>query len=1142
MTSPIVTDAIHKPERDARLYRRVTFPNGLEACLISDPSLVRRVVRSSAIGPIALPTVHLTNRPSTRADALAHDESNAPQAGMQTPEDDKEPMDDDGSEEGSEEGASEEGASGEEDDDDDDDDDEEEAGAGMKLAACSVDFNVGFFSDPESGFEGISHFLEHMVFMGSEKYPGENHFSDWLSKHWGSENACTDSEQTTYYFDCHPKHLREGLDIFIGYFLNPLLKMDAVEREVTAVESEFERVVNNDASRVEAILGHVAAEAHPYKVFGWGNRASLTESTLWKEGKIRDALLDHWRKHYHAGRMSITLLGEQDLDTLQGWVEELFRDMRADGVPKPDYALAGPPYANVLPMMIHTTRVAEGKQLDLVFTVPAEIRRDYASKSTEYVEELLGHEGKGSLFSLLKSKGLADRISAGVGAGGLADTSCAALFTATIKLTDEGYEKVDDVVALFFQYVAMMKKTGAQDWSWNENRALRGIEFRFKEEESAADYTEGIAMTMRRYSHEDVLRGDYLYASYKPEKVAELLDFIAPSACLYVLSDHGFDVNQPGVERERWFNVPFKRAEVCAESLRRWETSEPDAELRYPPRNEYIAENFDIKGGSASWAATAAAAGASEPPPHPLVTPPEIVHECGVMRLWHRLDDKFDQPRVCAYFHVTLPAIEPTAAAYVAADVLTLCVHDSLQDEVRYPAELASLNAGLDVVGQHTMLSFTFDGFNDKLGELVKSYFGAVSAFDVNESRFEKIKEKRLKDLKNYGLKPGRQARSLLHQLLKDREASEQSKIDALERLTSDALRAFARAAWSAAAHVEGLVIGNVTADEACAMGEMIRGTLKGGPIARDAFPTRRITIVPPGDARFATPTQNPEEGTNVVYAYYQHGVASHELRGMHLLVHQLMAEKLFDQLRTKEQLGYVASASLESLYDVYGFRITVESAFHAPKFVEERINAFLRGFPKQLEEMDESEYAKTRRSLVDSVLTMDVSLSSEADRHWTHVTNQKYQFYRGQIIASAINQTGRRAVIDWLTKNLNPDEPSCRRATVFVHGKNHPIESGDSSSPLRVDDVDGLKEKWGLHPAQGDATTVPELQTPPEDMCKLSNTNASEILNAKRASAATGVGNQWARRAAERRAQCAAGCACLKPGGAGPFKLPRLQ
>ena len=69
-------------------------------------------------------------------------------------------------------------ASGDEEEDGDEEDgdeEEEEDGpsAGMKLAACSVDFNVGFFSDRESGFEGISHFLEHMVFMGSEKYPGE---------------------------------------------------------------------------------------------------------------------------------------------------------------------------------------------------------------------------------------------------------------------------------------------------------------------------------------------------------------------------------------------------------------------------------------------------------------------------------------------------------------------------------------------------------------------------------------------------------------------------------------------------------------------------------------------------------------------------------------------------------------------------------------------------------------------------------------------------------------------------------------------------------------------------------------------------------------------------------------------------------
>ena len=49
------------------------------------------------------------------------------------------------------------------------------------------------------------------------------------------------------------------------------------------------------------------------------------------------------------------------------------------------------------------------------------------------------------------------------------------------------------------------------------------------------------------------------------------------------------------------------------------------------------------------------------------------------MRLWHRLDDKFDQPRMNAYFHVSLPAIEATPEAYVLADMMTLLIHDGLQ-------------------------------------------------------------------------------------------------------------------------------------------------------------------------------------------------------------------------------------------------------------------------------------------------------------------------------------------------------------------------------------------------------------------------------------------------------------------------------
>ena len=48
-----------------------------------------------------------------------------------------------------------------------------------KLAACALCVGVGSFSDPVD-IPGLAHFVEHMVFMGSEKYPQENGFDEFI--------------------------------------------------------------------------------------------------------------------------------------------------------------------------------------------------------------------------------------------------------------------------------------------------------------------------------------------------------------------------------------------------------------------------------------------------------------------------------------------------------------------------------------------------------------------------------------------------------------------------------------------------------------------------------------------------------------------------------------------------------------------------------------------------------------------------------------------------------------------------------------------------------------------------------------------------------------------------------------------------
>lgn len=70
-------------------------------------------------------------------------------------------------------------------------------------AAAALDVGVGQMSDPED-IPGLAHFLEHMLFLGTEKYPDENSYSKFLSAHGGRSNAYTALENTNYYFDVNP--------------------------------------------------------------------------------------------------------------------------------------------------------------------------------------------------------------------------------------------------------------------------------------------------------------------------------------------------------------------------------------------------------------------------------------------------------------------------------------------------------------------------------------------------------------------------------------------------------------------------------------------------------------------------------------------------------------------------------------------------------------------------------------------------------------------------------------------------------------------------------------------------------------------------------------------------------------------------
>jgi insulysin len=77
-------------------------------------------------------------------------------------------------------------------------------------------------------FTGLAHITEHAVFLGSVKYPVENAYKAYLSKHGGGSNGCTGMEHTSYKFYVNADAFEGALDIFAQFFIAPTFKPEAI--------------------------------------------------------------------------------------------------------------------------------------------------------------------------------------------------------------------------------------------------------------------------------------------------------------------------------------------------------------------------------------------------------------------------------------------------------------------------------------------------------------------------------------------------------------------------------------------------------------------------------------------------------------------------------------------------------------------------------------------------------------------------------------------------------------------------------------------------------------------------------------------------------------------------------------------------
>ncbi len=83
--------------------------------------------------------------------------------------------------------------------------------AAAEKAAAAIAVDVGTMNDPWE-FPGLAHFLEHMLFLGNKKFPQEDEYMKFIMSNGGNNNAMTEADATTYYFDISPEFLSGAME------------------------------------------------------------------------------------------------------------------------------------------------------------------------------------------------------------------------------------------------------------------------------------------------------------------------------------------------------------------------------------------------------------------------------------------------------------------------------------------------------------------------------------------------------------------------------------------------------------------------------------------------------------------------------------------------------------------------------------------------------------------------------------------------------------------------------------------------------------------------------------------------------------------------------------------------------------------
>ncbi|MBC3206776.1 pyrroloquinoline quinone biosynthesis protein PqqF [Pseudomonas sp. SWRI111] len=266
---------------------------------------------------------------------------------------------------------------------------------GLKRSAAALRVAAGSH-DVSLAWPGLAHFLEHLLFLGTERFPTDEGLMAYVQRHGGQVNASTRERTTDFFFELPVSSLSAGLERLSDMLARPRMNLDDQVREREVLQAEFVAWSQDPTAQQQFALYEGLPAEHPLRGFHAGNRDSLQVESP----GFQSALKDFHQRFYRTGQMSLSLVGPQSIDELR----ELARQFAAVLPVGDKVAQAAPP-----PLTVKSYQQV-GAHANLLFAFEA--LPQSSAEAMAFLCHWLNSAKTGGLLAHLRQQKLADGLKA----------------------------------------------------------------------------------------------------------------------------------------------------------------------------------------------------------------------------------------------------------------------------------------------------------------------------------------------------------------------------------------------------------------------------------------------------------------------------------------------------------------------------------------------------------------------------------------------------------------------------------------------------------------------------------------------------------------------------------------------------------